>query len=110
MCVIHTSIITFIISEMTSVLYGAGLNYQLGNPVRQEIVAVRRELDSLRKEVERLSDENELYRNYLTKLIKKEDCNINNFTEELMSVSTSSVKSSSKEPGGATVQGAGFRR
>ena len=42
---------------MTSVLYGGGLNYQIGNPVRQEIVTVRRDLDSLRKQVEQLSEE-----------------------------------------------------
>ena len=43
---------------MTSVLYGAGLNYQIGNPVRQEIVAVKREVDSLRKQFEQLIEEN----------------------------------------------------
>ncbi len=42
---------------MTSVLYSAGLNYQAGNPVRQEIMAVRREVDSLRKQLEILTEE-----------------------------------------------------
>ena len=58
---------------MTSVLYGAGLNYQLGNPVRQEIVAVRREVDALRKQLEHLTEENIIYRKYLMKLLQKDE-------------------------------------
>ena len=54
---------------MTSVLYGAGLNYQLGNPVRQEIVAVRREVDALRKQLEHVTEESIIYRKYLMKLL-----------------------------------------
>ena len=94
---------------MTSVLYGAGLNYQLGNPVRQEIVAVRREVDSLRKTIETLVEENLIYRKYLMKLLQKDEDGSTEFTRDLMSLSGSSLNSS-REPGGGTVQGAGFRR
>jgi hypothetical protein len=98
---------------MTSVLYGAGLNYQLGNPVRQEIVAVRREVDSLRKQVEQLTEENLVYRKHLMKLLQKEEGGNTEFTRDLMTLASgtgSSSSSNQKEPGGATVQGAGFRR
>ena len=94
---------------MTSVLYCAGLNYQLGNPVRQEIVAVRREVDSLRKTIETLVEENLIYRKYLMKLLQKDEDGSTEFTRDLMSLSGSSLNSS-REPGGGTVQGAGFRR
>jgi len=94
---------------MTSVLYGAGLNYQLGNPVRQEIVAVRREVDSLRKTIETLVEENLIYRKYLMKLLQKDEDGSTEFTRDLMSLSGGSL-SSAREPGGGTVQGAGFRR
>ena len=94
---------------MTSVLFGAGLNYQVGNPVRQEIVAVRREVDSLRKTIETLVEENLIYRKYLMKLLQKDEDGSTEFTRDLMSLSGSSLNSS-REPGGGTVQGAGFRR
>jgi hypothetical protein len=80
---------------MTSVLYGAGLNYQMGNPVRQEIVAVKREVDSLRKQMELLTEENLVYRKHIMKLLQKD---------------ASSSQGNQREPGGGTVQGAGFRR
>jgi len=94
---------------MTSVLYGAGLNYQTGNPVRQEIVAVRREVDSLRKQVELLTEENLVYRKHLMKLLQKDDDGNTEFTRDLMTLSGNTV-GSNREPGGGTVQGAGFRR
>lgn len=94
---------------MTSVLYGAGLNYQVGNPVRQEIVAVKREVDSLRKQLEQSNEECLLYRKYLMKLLQKDSDGNTEFTKDLMALSSSS-SSSSREPGGGTVQGAGFRR
>ena len=94
---------------MTSVLYGAGLNYQIGNPVRQEIVAVKREVDSLRKQLEQLVEENLIYRKYLMKLLQKDDDGTTEFTRDLMALSSSS-STTSREPGGGTVQGAGFRR
>ena len=94
---------------MTSVLYGAGLNYQIGNPVRQEIVAVRREVDSLRKQIEMLTEENLIYRKHIMKLLQKEEGGTAEFTRDLMQVS-SGGSASSREPGGGTVQGAGFRR
>jgi hypothetical protein len=36
---------------MTSVLNLSGLNYQNGNPLRREIVAMKAEIESLRKEI-----------------------------------------------------------
>jgi len=95
---------------MTSVLYGAGLNYQLGNPVRQEIVAVRRDVDSLRKQIEMLTEENLVYRKHLMKLMQKEEGGNTEFTRDLMTLTSSGGPGSQREPGGATVQGAGFRR
>lgn len=105
---------------MTSVLYSAGLNYQTGNPVRQEIVAVRRELDSLRKHVELLSEENNIYRKHLLKLLQGSDESespaVSDFKRDLMSLSSlsapssSSSSSSSRPAGVGTVQGGGFRR
>lgn len=97
---------------MTSVLYGAGLNYQLGNPVRQEIVAVRRDLDNLRKQVEILSEENLVYRKHLMVLLQKEEGGSTEFTRDLMMLASSGGMggADSRQPGGATVQGAGFRR
>lgn len=94
---------------MTSVLYGAGLNYQAGNPVRQEIVAVRREVDSLRKQVETLTEENLIYRKHIMKLLQGTEGGAQEFTQDLMSLAASN-QGNSREPGGATVQGAGFRR
>jgi regulator of replication initiation timing len=95
---------------MTSVLYGGGLNYQIGNPVRQEIVTVRRDLDSLRKQVEQLSEENVVYRKHLMKLLQKDESGNAEFTKDLMTLASGPGQSSSREPGGGTVQGAGFRR
>ncbi len=95
---------------MTSVLYGAGLNYQMGNPVRQEIVAVRREVDSLRKQVELLTEENLVYRKHIMKLLQASEGGNTEFTRDLMSLSGASNQGNNREPGGGTVQGAGFRR
>lgn len=39
---------------MTSVLYGSGLNYQIGNPVRSEIRQVDRKIEELRAVVDKL--------------------------------------------------------
>jgi hypothetical protein len=97
---------------MTSVLYGAGLNYQLGNPVRQEIVAVRREVDSLRKQIEMLTEENLIYRKHLMKLLQKDEAGNKEFTQDLMSLAQANNLGGGpqREPGSGTVQGAGFRR
>jgi hypothetical protein len=94
---------------MTSVLYGAGLNYQMGNPVRQEIVAVRREVDSLRKQIELLTEENLVYRKHIMKILQKDEAGNTEFTRDLMTLA-GGAGSNSREPGGGTVQGAGFRR
>lgn len=95
---------------MTSVLYGAGLNYQLGNPVRQEIVAVRREVDSLRKQIDLLTEENMIYRKHIMKVLQKEEGGGTEFSRDLMTLASSPNQPNQREPGGATVQGAGFRR
>jgi hypothetical protein len=95
---------------MTSVLYGAGLNYQMGNPVRQEIVAVKREVDSLRKQIELLTEENLVYRKHIMKLLQKDEAGNSDFTRDLMSLAGGSNNNNNREPGGGTVQGAGFRR
>jgi hypothetical protein len=94
---------------MTSVLYSAGLNYQTGNPVRSEIVAVRREVDSLRKQIEILTEENVVYRKHIMKLLNTQDDGTVEFTRDLMALSASS-EAPKKEAGGGTVQGGGFRR
>ncbi len=99
--------------KMTSVLYSAGLNYQVGNPVRQEIVSIRREVDSLRKQVEALTEENQIYRKHLMMLtaLLEEGKGQAEFTKDLMSLSHGADASSSSRPAGVgTVQGGGFRR
>ncbi len=100
--------------RMTSVLYSAGLNYQSGNPVRAEIVAVRRDVGTLRKEVEALTEENLIYRKYLLKLLKEsEDQQVfNEFTRDLMALSASEAASQQQgnQFSSNSVQGAGFRR
>ena len=110
MCVISIEIKVHYTPDMTSVLYGGGLNYQMGNPVRQEIVAVRRDLDSLRKQVEQLTEENIVYRKHIMKILQKDDSGNTDFTRDLMALASDSSHSNSREPGGGTVQGAGFRR
>jgi len=97
---------------MTSVLYSAGLNYQPGNPVRQEIVAVRRELESLRKQFELIAEENLVFRKYLMKLLKPSDEKVDesgDFLKDLIEVSNSADMKGKREAGGGTIQGAGFR-
>ncbi len=95
---------------MTSVLYGAGLNYQAGNPVRQEIVAVRRDAEALRKQVELLTEENLIYRKHIMKLLGGTEEGNGEFTKDLMALSGHSDQQSRREAGGGTVQGGGFRR
>jgi hypothetical protein len=95
---------------MTSVLYSAGLNYQSGNPVRQEIMAVRREVDSLRKQLEILTEENLVYRKHLLKLSQKSEDGNGELTKDLMDLSSGSTAQNRREAGGGTVQGGGFRR
>jgi predicted transposase YdaD len=94
---------------MTSVLYSSGLNYQSGNPVRQEIVAVRREVTSLRKQVDDLHDENLVYRKYLIKLLDGTD-DSQKLMQDLLHLSTAQENSVKREAGSSTVQGGGFRR
>ena len=95
---------------MTSVLYSAGLNYQSGNPVRQEIMAVRREVDSLRKQLEILTEENLVYRKHLLKLSQKSEEGNTELTKDLMELSSGYNAQNRREAGGGTVQGGGFRR
>ena len=94
---------------MTSVLYSAGLNYQVGNPLRSEIVAIRREADSLRKQLELLTEENLIYRKHLVKLLTAQEDGAAEFTRDLMLLSAAN-EPQKKEAGGGTVQGGGFRR
>jgi hypothetical protein len=72
---------------MTSVLYSSGLNYQAGNPVRQEIISIRREMDSLRKQLESVGEENLVYRKHLMKLLQGTDGGNTEFTRDLMNLS-----------------------
>jgi len=99
---------------MTSVLYSAGLNYQSGNPVRQEINAVRRELDSVRRQVEMLTEENLIYRKHLMKALQPAaDPPVDGsgeFLKDLAALSNSVESKGKREAGGGTVQGGGFRR
>jgi len=94
---------------MTSVLFNAGLNYQLGNPVRQEIVAVRRDVDNLRKQIELLTEENLIYRKHIMALLQKDEGGSTEFTRDLMQLASGGF-TEQRTPGGGTVQGAGFRR
>ena len=95
---------------MTSVLYSAGLNYQTGNPVRSEIVAVRREVDALRKLVDMLTEENLVYRKHLLKLCQGTEEGNGELTRDLMQLSSNPDAQQRREAGGGTVQGGGFRR
>jgi hypothetical protein len=95
---------------MTSVLYSAGLNYQSGNPVRQEIVAIRREVDLLRKQLEVVMEENLVYRKHLMKLSQKSEDGNTELTQDLTSLSSQTSQRGQREAGGGTVQGGGFRR
>lgn len=95
---------------MTSVLYSAGLNYQTGNPVRSEIVAVRREVDLLRKQIEILTEENLIYRKHIMKLCQGTEEGTAEITRDLMSLSSGPDGQSRREAGAGTVQGGGFRR
>jgi len=97
---------------MTSVLYSAGLNYQSGNPVRSEIVAVRREVDSLRKQVDILTEENNIYKKYIMKLLQCVDdgASMAEFTRDVQSIGDVKEMQNGRVAGGGTVQGGGFRR
>ena len=95
---------------MTSVLYSAGLNYQTGNPVRQEIVALRREVDTLRKQLEGATEENLIYRKHIMKLLQATESGAAEFTSDLMHLSANDHQAKQKPAGGGTVQGAGFSR
>lgn len=95
---------------MTSVLYSAGLNYQTGNPVRQEIVAVRREVESLRKQLEVVTEENLIYRKHIMKLLQTQEEGATEFTNDLMRLSANDAPNQPRAAGGRTVQGAGFTR
>lgn len=95
---------------MTSVLYSAGLNYQSGNPVRSEIVAIRRDVDSLRKQVEILTEENILYKKYIMTLLEATESGNAQFVRDIQSLSDVKDMQAGRQAGGGTVQGGGFRR
>ena len=95
---------------MTSVLYSAGLNYQSGNPVRSEIVAIRRDMDSLRKQVELLTEENSMYKKHIMKLLQATEDGTGEFTRDMQSLGDVQALQNGRQAGGGTVQGGGFRR
>jgi len=99
---------------MTSVLYSAGLNYQSGNPVRQEINAVRRELDAVRAQLSMVTEESLIYRKHLMKALQPAaDPPVDGtaeFLRDLAALSNSVEQKGKREAGGGTVQGGGFRR
>jgi len=97
-------------SEMTSVLYSGGLNYQSGNPVRQEIVNVRREVDSLRKQVELLVEENAVLKKHMMILLQATENGVTPFVKDMQSISDVKDMQAARPAGGGTVQGGGFRR
>jgi len=82
----------------------------MGNPVRQEIVAVRREVDILRKQVDVLVEENLVYRKFLLKLLDPVENGVNDLNKDLVELGKAQEASSRREAGGGTVQGGGFRR
>jgi hypothetical protein len=101
---------------MTSVLYSGGLNYQSGNPVRTEILAVRREVTDLRKELEIISNENMVFRKYISRILEKDENKqlFSDFNKEFMLINQKQQPpqqmQNNQGPGVATVQGGGFRR
>jgi hypothetical protein len=99
---------------MTSVLYSGGLNYQSGNPVRTEILAVRREVTDLRKELETVSNENMVFRKYISRMLEKDENKqlLGEFNKEFMMLNQqpSQQQQAQNNPGTGTVQGGGFRR
>ena len=97
-------------SEMTSVLYSAGLNYQSGNPVRQEIVNVRREVDSLRKQVDLLVEENAVLKKHMMVLLQGTENGVSPFVKDMQSISDVKDMQAARPAGTGTVQGGGFRR
>jgi regulator of replication initiation timing len=96
---------------MTSVLYSAGINYQSGNPVRQEITQIRRDVESLRKQVEMLTEENLVYRKHLMKLVQATENGGTEFTKDLMALSAPAEEAAPPPPqqGSGGVR-AGMRR
>ena len=100
---------------MTSVLYSGGLNYQSGNPVRTEILAVRREVTDLRKELETVSNENMIFRKYISRMLEKDENKqlLVEFNKEFMMLNQPAQQQqmqNNQGPGTGTVQGGGFRR
>ena len=95
--------------EMTSVLYGGSLNYQAGNPVRQEIMQVNRAVVSLRKQVELLTEENLVYRKHLMKLVQATENGGTEFTKDLMALSEPAEPAPAPSQGSGGVRG-GVRR
>lgn len=76
---------------MTSVLYSAGLNYQAGNPVRQEFASVRREAVSLRKQLETLTEQNLILQKHLMKLLSATEDGSSEFSKDMLLLSSQDV-------------------
>ena len=76
---------------MTSVLYGAGLNYQSANPVRLEITSARRDIDALRKQLDVVTQENMIYRKHMMKLLQATESGAAEFTNDLMAIASATA-------------------
>ena len=91
---------------MTSVLYGGSLNYQVGNPIRHEIMQVTRAIDALRKQVEMLTEENLVYRKHLMKLVQATENGGTEFSKDLMALSAP-AEPAEQAPSAQMQQGSG---
>ena len=81
---------------MTSVLYGSGLNYQAGNPLRSEITQLRREVSDLRKLLDDSMTEAKVYRKYISKLLQESDNEtFNEMNNEIFRLESSKLQTTS---------------
>ena len=62
------------------------------------------------KQIEVLTEENLVYRKHIMRLLQNSEGGNTEFTRDLMSLAGGSSSANNREPGGGTVQGAGFRR
>ena len=77
---------------MTSVLYGSGLNYQAGNPLRSELIQLRREVVELRKLLDDSATEAKVYRKYIAKMLQDSDQEtLNEMNNELLKLDSSKL-------------------
>ena len=89
---------------MTSVLYGSGLNYQSGNPLRSEITQLRREVVDLRKLLDDSMNEAKVYRKYIAKLLQESDQEtFNEMNNEIFRLESSKLQTTSSSGQSAVV-------